>query len=421
MDPKRASRFFWDESDVVIHRRDEAGEYPDVEVIPDDDEDVYEEQAKADIGGEWTDSRSARERMLDARVDAVVDEILRKRAETWDETEHPRDEKGRFAEKDTASFQIDDDKAGVTSEAAAPRDDKGAVIRMKDHVTKKDTIIYENKERAIADLGLIAKRFYGDEEVDRLKVHKTASLPKATPVAEKIVKECEAKKEQYVSEMTAIADASGAKLEGVQYCIKGVGSTGRKLSKVFLDINSAYATDPDPDIDEPRPRNAVISMHEAANDLNDSIRFTAIFDDDDYAAGTARMMRGLERAGYRTISFKNLWAKPGQKGPWPVYQGINTTLLAPDGVFVEMQYHTRYSFQVKEFACHHYYEIARLPETPLDIKRRCRRVMQMNSHKIPIPSGAAGVKTPKGLLKIDRLWFDRWFDLSTSGLRVKED
>ncbi|GIH18850.1 WXG100-like domain-containing protein [Rugosimonospora africana] len=100
-----------------------------------------------------------------------------------------------------------------------------------------------------------------------------------------------------------------------------------------------------------------------SGDLNDLQRYTATFEVDGFVDSTLAHLRSLSKAGYRLFEgpdkqpvplfdndgslrsgefMKNFWQRGSR------YNGLNATLVSPEGKVFELQYHTPESFRLKQ-------------------------------------------------------------------------
>lgn len=158
------------------------------------------------------------------------------------------------------------------------------------------------------------------------------------------------------------AGVPGAKMEGLDFRIKGEKSAVRKVQAELPE----HAGNP--------------NLTAAA--MSDFLRYTMSIPDDGYAAGAWSVLRKLHKEGW-TIRSKNKW-QPGDE-----YQGLNVALTAPDGFPVELQFHTPASLEAKERA-HVLYEKYRVEEDSEE-RRRLYEKMLAIAASIPIPKGIEGL------------------------------
>ena len=115
------------------------------------------------------------------------------------------------------------------------------------------------------------------------------------------------------------------------YRLKGKGSSARKILTYQEKFNLANPT-------------------LAAERLSDSLRYTFIIDDANYVAGIRKTMEKFADLGYRNGKFDAAWFTR------PDYKGVNINLVTPQGVKMELQFHTSQSFNVKQILNHPLYE-----------------------------------------------------------------
>lgn len=90
-------------------------------------------------------------------------------------------------------------------------------------------------------------------------------------------------------------------------------------------------------------------------EINDIIRYTYGANVDTLVEKTLGSIESLSDMGYNTVKVKNSWLDA--KNP---YNGINTTVQAPNGQKFEIQYHTQESFDLKNGEMHELYEKQRV-------------------------------------------------------------
>ncbi len=86
-----------------------------------------------------------------------------------------------------------------------------------------------------------------------------------------------------------------------------------------------------------------------ASRIHDGVRYTFIYDDEDYTIGSEETEAALGSSGYELITRKPSWDSPD-------YKGVNSQWRDPDsGLFFEVQFHTHASWDAKQ-KTHHAYE-----------------------------------------------------------------
>jgi hypothetical protein len=151
-----------------------------------------------------------------------------------------------------------------------------------------------------------------------------------------------------------ISDAArqtGGKQEGLEFRIKKEESLARKL-----------ATEP-------------------GKPINDSLRYTTVYEPNQLAGGAEQTMSKLESLGYEKVAVKNTFEEGSR------YMGINTTFKSPEGQIFELQFHTPESFNVKQNLTHGLYEEFRLPSTTNARRIELQQEMNRITGTITIPPG----------------------------------
>lgn len=157
---------------------------------------------------------------------------------------------------------------------------------------------------------------------------------------------------------------SSSKLVGLDHKLKTVESLERKIRSDAIADN--------------------ISLEEASEKISDSLRYTLEISDINYTKKVSDTLKELESQGYKIDKFKNTWGEE-------LYQGININLTTPDGVKMELQFHTADSFYAKELN-HEWYDIARSDTATLEEIDNANAIMKANQTKVNIPKEIKGLK-----------------------------
>ena len=158
----------------------------------------------------------------------------------------------------------------------------------------------------------------------------------AGEAARELRSEAYAHEEAASETMRLVADAAGAELLGFDFRLKGEDSLERKIQEK-IDRGMSNET--------------------AQESIGDALRYTVGLEPDHYTGGTTIAINALEDASWTTRGEpKNYWEQGDS------YSGLNVNMRDPDGLNVEVQFHTPQSFEVKN-ETHRMYEEARLPET----------------------------------------------------------
>jgi hypothetical protein len=106
------------------------------------------------------------------------------------------------------------------------------------------------------------------------------------------------------------------------------------------------------------------------------------FDDGKYVAGVARTVDDLRARGY-TVTTRNNWVKGNP------YYGVNAQVVTPDGVKMELQFHTDSSLALKA-QTHPIYEQLRVSRDPV-IQTQLHQEMVDLAGVIKFPRGDIGL------------------------------
>ena len=179
-----------------------------------------------------------------------------------------------------------------------------------------------------------------------------------------------------VSAMLAqVASDVGGRLAGFEHRLKTRASLLRKMRKIMHDETGTSPSD---------------------LQINDALRYTIEVEDvppGRHVEAIRTALARLEGAGHRVARVKNYWP-PGDN-----YSGVNSVIIAPEGLAWELQFHTADSFRIK-MRDYHLYEELREVKTPAARKRLLYDELSAPWESVPIPSH---VLDPKGLHKNDEI------------------
>ncbi|MCT2086742.1 hypothetical protein M3D75_11505 [Microbacterium enclense] len=161
-----------------------------------------------------------------------------------------------------------------------------------------------------------------------------------------------------------------ARLEGLEYRLKGDESLYRKVATELADVAPG------------------VPMEKVLGTIKDSVRYTVVVPDGSYGSTVPRMLHDLQSDGLVPYGkLKNSWGADG-------YQGINSTWFDPVGNRkIEVQFHTDASFEAK-MASHVEYEAARLPGTDDAMRAQLESAMNERFSAVPHPIGADAISWP---------------------------
>lgn len=150
---------------------------------------------------------------------------------------------------------------------------------------------------------------------------------------------------------------------GLKFKIKGLESLKRKI---VADTEAIY-------------KNSVGYLFVAKNNMHDCIRYTILVANDELVPKFLEWDKKMESEGYLKLRVKNFWTKPG------AYKGINTVYATPYGYFVEIQFHSNESFELKEGTLHKLYEEQRVLDKSDPRWQELQKRMEDESKKLGMP------------------------------------
>ncbi len=117
--------------------------------------------------------------------------------------------------------------------------------------------------------------------------------------------------------------------------------------------------------------------------VKDALRYTMVFSDVDWSRDVQRATYALEELGYRVHKSDNTW----QSGD--SYSGLHYTLSDPqDTLFIELQFHTGASFELKQEKLHLLYEEYREKSTPVARRKEIWAIFVAAYEHLPVPAHA---------------------------------
>lgn len=124
-----------------------------------------------------------------------------------------------------------------------------------------------------------------------------------------------------------------------------------------------------------------ITPEEYAAKVADALRYTAVFNADNYVTAAQQTLADLEKQGHKVVSVENSWGKGSG------YSGTNVELKASNGLSWELQFHTPESFDLKEHRAHVMYEKVRDLELAYDLRFETYMEMVKLWDALPQPKG----------------------------------
>jgi hypothetical protein len=126
------------------------------------------------------------------------------------------------------------------------------------------------------------------------------------------------------------------------------------------------------------------SPEEAVSIVSDTLRFTFQYREAHYTQGVWAEMGRLKDQGFELDKRRNSWSEDQ-------YKGINSQWIEPDsGQRIEVQFHTRISFEAKQLT-HKAYERIRTHQADEFEKMVLKAFQAKVSGEIPVPPGAADI------------------------------
>lgn len=169
--------------------------------------------------------------------------------------------------------------------------------------------------------------------------------------------------------LQTIGKNSNATLAGLDYRLKSHDSLKRKITSIV------------------RRRN--IKASEAADDINDALRYTYLLNEKDFVRQFKQIRNSLEQQGHKVTYISNTWRKKS------IYKGINTTFNI-NGQSYELQFHTADSFALKNGKLHELYEQFRADNVSESVKKVLREQMVALSEQIKQPAKIETIRNQKG-------------------------
>lgn len=198
------------------------------------------------------------------------------------------------------------------------------------------------------------------ESLDKLnKTEYNQSMKESSTYARNVLSAVSLIEPRITSQLKHITKQSNGNLRGLDFRLKSLESLSRKISTDSL-------------LDE-------ISLEEAANNINDALRYTAVFKPDNFFDDYHSMKNALVRDGFKIEKVKNTWLDDGP------YNGVNT-VVSKDNIKFEIQYHTQESFDLKNGKLHELYEERRLPNITRKRKAELDKMMFELSKSLTKPS-----------------------------------
>lgn len=158
---------------------------------------------------------------------------------------------------------------------------------------------------------------------------------------------------------------SDGKMIGLEHSLKTRNSLARKINADKLE-------------------NVGWTAQQAANQINDAVRYTMELPQAKYAGQITDVIQRIQGDGFQIKSVKNFWV-PGND-----YKGIHLIGIDPRGMPFELQFHTPKSFEIKNLI-HPIYEEARLLPLSSAKRKELYQLMIDMSAEQPTPRGVRAI------------------------------
>ncbi len=187
----------------------------------------------------------------------------------------------------------------------------------------------------------------------------------ALQAAEKFLKGAKAVDRNVFPTIRTGARNTVGRLKGVKFRIKSSKSLARKITTEVAESGGR------------------LSLQQALDKMTDVNRFTVQYDPRSYARHQLEFRKHLTDKGWKLNKDKNYW-RPGP------YRGHNTVWETPKGDFIEIQFHTRQSFTIKENV-HKIYDKYRVISPTSQTAIRQMNTMTELSSRVNPPPGALDI------------------------------
>ncbi len=184
--------------------------------------------------------------------------------------------------------------------------------------------------------------------------------------------ECKKAEPVFSSDLEVIVKKTKTKLYGLEFRLKAQESLKRKIKSDAAVFFKEGLTE----------REAILK---ATKEIHDGNRYTFILNTETFTKDYYKINDELIKKGYKQTKCKNTLGNAKAS-----YRGINNQYIK-DGSFVEIQFHTQSSIEVKEIN-HKLYEKLRLDTTLEEEKERINEEMKKNNEHLIIPANIDKIK-----------------------------
>ena len=185
--------------------------------------------------------------------------------------------------------------------------------------------------------------------------------------ADRLRDEAKAEEEELTKRLEEIARKREGQMEGLEFSIKTKASLKRKIA------------------DKVKKGGPGMSETQAADQIQDALRYTMVVDDANYATALRSTLADFKKAGITPNKQKLYWVKGNN------YMGGNYTFNLPSGQVFELQFHTPTSFAVKEPLLHNIYQRWRVLNPKTTLAKGLDAEMRAIAAEIPFPPNLSNI------------------------------
>jgi hypothetical protein len=163
------------------------------------------------------------------------------------------------------------------------------------------------------------------------------------PIVDKKYEEIEKLEETSTLEISSSVEKYNGSMLGLDFRLKTKESAIDKIERDFVDYNEQRKNDPS------LPEK---TREQIANELSDLVRYTGVFEDNDFVERVEKTFVDIINKGYEYVKSKQRYFDNSEA------KDINMK-FKKNGVYVEVQFHTPTSFDIKMNKLHRVYELQR--------------------------------------------------------------
>lgn len=195
-----------------------------------------------------------------------------------------------------------------------------------------------------------------------------AEAQTAVDLADKVFETAKAHEPQITDDVVSSVAANSGQMYGLKYRMKQPTSMAGKIAADAKEDG--------------------VSMEVAASKIKDSVRYTAVFEDNDFVSGYKNVKSTLESKGYEEVRCKNFF-KMYSEGT-SCQKAVQCVYKNKEGVNFELQFHT-YSTQGAKEVNHPFYEEQRAATTTKKRAKALNDAMTQISSYSAVPEGVLDI------------------------------